>query len=91
MHRSFRTWIVVFALSFTPAFAQDTAQLTARDKVAKILDLQFSKQAYTAAIETYVPMVINSARLRIRLLLPLRSNRLPIFTSALSSIHEAQW
>ena len=64
MHRSFRTWIVVLALSFTPAFAQDTAQLTARDKVAKILDLQFSKQAYTAVIENYVPVVINSARLK---------------------------
>jgi hypothetical protein len=64
MRLTFQTWIIAFALSFAPAFAQEVKPIAPRDKVAKILDLQFSQPAFMAIIENSVPQFINAVRLK---------------------------
>jgi hypothetical protein len=59
-----QAWVVVFALSFSPVFGQETKPVMPRDKVAKILDLQFSQQAFMAAIENTVPQFIANLRVK---------------------------
>src|SRR5262245_23802989 len=64
MRLIFHAWVVVFALSFTSVLGQETKPVTPRDKVSKILELQFSQQAFMAAVENTVPQYIANLRVK---------------------------